>query len=233
MEDIKQYVINFVEGKVPPKEFIKNCESDSTIFNWIQSIVPLGKTCYKHTLVEEVLESESKNTRCIEEIVPYDIRIVWKNLVYNNLDKKYVGLGDILNIHGELTKLIKEVFPNEKIKEDKTIENKFNFLLVACPEYIGGIEVEENGILEKLIEELPSNLSKMNKMKLFKAEVRKLFHIEKNRYPRWLQEPDWPLSKSGKPMKFVGQEKKSNDRGYEYIFEDTDTEEIRRIEQFM
>ena len=33
--DIKQYVIDFIEGRVDADEFIKACQTDPTIFDWI------------------------------------------------------------------------------------------------------------------------------------------------------------------------------------------------------
>lgn len=66
---------------------------------------------------------------------------------------------------------------------------------------------------------------------------KKEFHIEGMKYPRWIQGGEWPVSKSGKPVRFIEQKRK---KGKEYstmlytqfFFEDVETGEIRVIDQF-
>ena len=118
---------------------------------------------------------------------------------------------------------------------DETLSKKFDFMLDACPEYIGGEEVDE--ILENLLESLPEELSKAKKVKLYKERVKAMFHIEKNKYPRWVQSAEWPLGQNNKPMKFVEQKRKKG-KSYEMMmytefwFEDVETGEKRAVEQF-
>ena len=57
-------------------------------------------------------------------------------------------------------------------------------------------------------------------------------YIEKCKYPRWIQSPEWPISKSGKPMKFVKQITDKNTQITKFIFEDIDTKQETTIEQF-
>lgn len=52
--------------------------------------------------------------------------------------------------------------------------------------------------------------------------VRKSFHIEGRKYPRWAQDSDWPFSESGKPMKYIRQWNKSSEE-IKLLFEDVDT----------
>ena len=64
-----------------------------------------------------------------------------------------------------------------------------------------------------------------------------MFHIEKNKYPRWVQSAEWPLGQNNKPMKFVEQKRKKG-KSYEMMmytefwFEDVETGEKRAVEQF-
>ena len=57
------------------------------------------------------------------------------------------------------------------------------------------------------------------------------------KYPRWVQEAEWPIVPSGKPMRFLEQ-KKAKGKAYaetmltHYVFEDVDTGEQRVIDQF-
>ena len=218
--DCKQYVLDFVEGRVKPEEFIETCEKNDEVFDWIQKVIPKQKTFYKLYMKNDLLEQDE---------APYDIRCVWKQLLYEFGSRK--DLGGYLNIHCEMTRIYQESFPNEIIHPDKTIEEKFDFFLDACPEYIGSDAPEMEELLERLYRELPENLSKTGKIKLFKQNLKSLFHVEGHKYPRWLQEPEWPLSATGKPMRFTGQ-KKINDDMNVYWFEDVDTKEKKKIIQF-
>lgn len=218
--ECKQYVLDFVEGRVKPEEFIETCEKSDEVFDWIQKVVPKQKMFYKKIIINGQIERKE---------FPYDIRCVWQDFLYEA--KGHTMLGRLLNLHSEMTKLYKESFPNERINPDKTIEEKFNFFLEACPEYIGSDAPEMEILLEGLYKELPENLSKTGKIKLFKQNLKSLFHVEGHKYPRWLQEPEWPLSATGKPMRFTGQKKINEDMNV-YWFEDVDTKEKKKIIQF-
>ena len=70
-----------------------------------------------------------------------------------------------------------------------------------------------------------------------KELIKKEFHIVGTKYPRWVQGGEWPVSKSGKPMRFVEQKRKKGKEYQDvlytiYVFEDLDTLEKRIIEQF-
>ena len=77
---------------------------------------------------------------------------------------------------------------------------------------------------------IPTDLSDAQRIKWFKQRVKDLFHIQGNKYPRWLNDPEWPMS-GKKPMRFVSQKHDKN-YIYEYVFEDVDTGKIRVIKQF-
>ena len=64
-----------------------------------------------------------------------------------------------------------------------------------------------------------------------------MFHIDGKNYPRWINEPEWPVSSSGIPLRFVDQKKKKGIEYdtmlyTEYYFEDVDTGEKRVVSQF-
>ena len=67
--------------------------------------------------------------------------------------------------------------------------------------------------------------------------MKELFPVTGKRFPRWVQEAEWPIAPSGKPMRFVEQKR---GKGPEYdmtvythfVFEDVDTGEIRVVDQF-
>ena len=47
-------------------------------------------------------------------------------------------------------------------------------------------------------EEIPAELSKAKRVKLYKEKVKSLFPMVSKKYPRWVQEAEWPISSTGK-----------------------------------
>ena len=220
MENVKNYVIDFIEGRVDADEFIKTCQTDPTIFDWIQSIVP------KDEIYEQVIiVTEPKYEEICKE-VPYDIRLVFKEYV---LEDRGSYLSKKMNFHAEISRLVTEAFPREDIEEDESLSELFDFLLDACPEYLLSVDIEGSGILEQLMEEFPETMPKTKRIKAFKEKLKTMFYIEGNKFPRWIQESEWPLSKTGKPTKFLRQ--KSKGEVSYYYFLDMDTGEEIEIMQ--
>lgn len=230
--DTKKYVIDFIEGNVDPKEFIKNCYENNVIFDWIQSIVPENKTCYHNIWVTD----KWGDRHIKQEIVPYDIRLIVAQSMRHSgciSDEPSFPMYShrmIRVFHSVVSSCVKKLLPDDNIVVSMKLQNEFVFLLEACPHYIGGIEVDDSEILEDLMASIPENLSESGRKKWFKTRVRELFHIGGNKYPRWLQEAEWPMS-NGKPMRFVSQSRDKN-YIYKYVFEDVDTGEIKIVEQF-
>ena len=162
---------------------------------------------------------------------PYDVRRMAERL------KTTTRLGYQLNLQGWLYWLMEQLFPEEIFVRDNTLSEKHSFLLNACPEYIGGVEVEEAGIIEDILDSVPEALPKTKRIKEVKSRIKEAFHVSGIVYPRWVQEAEWPVSPSGKPMRFVKQKRKKG-KEYEnmlytlFYFEDVDTGEERIVEQF-
>lgn len=55
------------------------------------------------------------------------------------------------------------------------------------------------------------------------------FHIKDRKFPRWVQEADWPMGKNS-PMEYLGQRK--DGELVALRFRDVDTGEERIVEQF-
>ncbi|MBE6653802.1 MAG: hypothetical protein E7610_10390 [Ruminococcaceae bacterium] len=162
---------------------------------------------------------------------PYDVRRMAER------QKTTTRLGYQLNLQGWLYWLMEQLFPEEIFVRDNTLSEKHSFLLDACPEYIGGVEVEEAGIIEDILDSVPETLPKTKRIKEVKSRIKEAFHVSGIIYPRWVQEAEWPVSPSGKPMRFVKQKRKKG-KEYEnmlytlFYFEDVDTGEERIVEQF-
>lgn len=83
---------------------------------------------------------------------------------------------------------------------------------------------DEYGIFDKIIEEVPKDLSKAKRIAYGKNRLKELFKYDKT-YPRWVQAPEWPIV-NGKPLVFSHQSKgKKDDERVYYYFYDPDTKE--------
>ena len=47
MADYKEKIIAYIEGKISPEEFFSYIEANPALVDWLQSIVPEGKTTEK------------------------------------------------------------------------------------------------------------------------------------------------------------------------------------------
>ena len=228
MDTIKSYLLDFVEGRVSVPQFILYCEEHPEVLDWLTSVGSAG--FQTHIIHKEIDDNGYCTLRT--EAIPFDAKMELYNIQNNSFSST---LSKHLDIHDLFSRVLLKAFPDEQIVVDSTLSDTHCFMLDACPEYIGGPEAEM--LLEKLLNDLPKELSKSKQIKHFKDQIRELFHIEKNKYPRWIQGADWPISPSGKPMRFVEQKRKKG-KEYEtmlytlYVFEDVDTGEQRTIEQF-
>lgn len=312
----KKNIVDFIEGRMPPAEFVAWFESTPEALDWLQSLIPEGMTmddlvevtmdyflkklpvheyeaimaAYRTFCEAEGTPIEAQIPKALEvvrllsavdpqsvqfdsiipllltnydavlrspmnykpdyvvymvggvrelftriyqtvEIFPYDVRRMAER------DKTPDRLGYQLNLQGWLYRLMGLLFPDETLIRDKTLSEKHSFMLDACPEYIGGVEVEDAGIIEDILDSVPETLSKSKRIKEVRSRIKEAFHISGIIYPRWVQEAEWPVSASGKPLRFVKQKRKKG-KEYEnmlytlFYFEDVDTGEERVVEQF-
>ena len=222
---INSTVLDFIEGRIAPKDFIVICYENHEIFDWLQSIVSKRKKCYKNIIVK-IPDSNGNYLELVrQEEVSYDIRLVVKQFFENDSDM----LGNYLNLHDEVSNLVKESFPKEKINISNKIAEQYIFMLDSCPTYIGGNEVFQSGILEKLYESIPNDLSKKQKINWYRSQVLELFHVDSGHYPKWIQHAEWPMN-NNRPMRFLSQEKNYGE-GIDFIFEDVETGEKRIVFQ--
>ena len=90
--------------------------------------------------------------------------------------------------------------------------------------------MEESGIIDRIIAEVPENMPKTKRKKLVKDKIKEAFHVTGRSYPRWIQSPEWPMS-GGVPMKFVGTVIKCGGEVYEHHFADVETGERCTVEE--
>lgn len=70
---------------------------------------------------------------------------------------------------------------------------------------------------------------KSERNKKAKEEIRKLFHVEDKKRPKWIQGAAWPMGKKS-PMKYV--DKKRIGERVDYYFIDVDTNKERIVQQW-
>ena len=212
----KKFWIDFVEGRVSVDEMLNKIKVNKKLIDWFDGIVSSDK---KMSIVKEVVGNGYKDFKI--ETVKFNL----EGYLQEGLNLKDTTLAKHLNIFSTIAEILVKAFPNDNIQIDQTLNKKFNFMLGACPDYIGGIEADE--LVCKLYNE-KQNISK----KQFKEEIKKLFHLEKCKYPRWMQSPEWPISQNGKPMKFIKQSTDKETQITKYTFEDVDTKKEIIVEQF-
>ena len=78
---------------------------------------------------------------------------------------------------------------------------RYLFFYSMVPEWAGPIEWGE---LEKILNQVPENLSEEEKCKWGKEKIQSLFLYEQHP-PEWVQNPEWP-KESGEYMLFISQE---------------------------
>lgn len=226
MKDIKSYLIDFVEGRVSVPEFIEHCESHPELLDYLTSVAdPETQSCNGHYEIDE----NGRYKFIVDQ--PYNAKATIEFLL--NLNDPDT-LGKYLNIHDHIARVLTATFPEEPIKVDQTLRDKFRFMISACPGYIGGTEVDH--LIEEQLELLPEGLSKAERTKLFKERMKEIFHIEGRKFPYWVQSPDWPMGSNGKPMRFVKQIRAKGKLAIvsftTYYFVDVETGEQRIVEQF-
>ncbi len=189
------------------------------------------KPSYVQHMTESVKAFFEKSFDTLQK-VPYNVKVM-----YSRCGAHSNAIWTCVNIQSWLYHLMTEIYPDEGIEKEKSLYEKASFLRDVCPECVEGHEIDEAGIIERIVEQVPEALPKGKRKKMIKELIKQEFHLEGTKYPRWVQGGEWPVSKSGKPMRFVEQKRKKG-KGYEnmlytiYTFEDVDTGEIRTIDQF-
>ena len=219
MENIKQFTVDYLEGRIEPHLYSEALRNDPSVLDWLQSIVPEGKIGY----FEKVVRPDgSWYQRTGPYSIHHAIKAVWS-------DPGHSRLGRELNTFSVISRFMSEAFPELELNLDTTLSEKYHFILNACPEYLCSVEIENAGILEKLMEEFPDTMPKSKRVKAFRDKLKQMFYVEGQKYPRWIQQSEWPLSKTGNPTKFLRQ--KSKGEVSFYYFLDVDTGEEIEIMQ--
>ncbi len=207
MENAKNIVFDFIAGNISPGEFIQKLNTTNDIYNYLQSIIREKALCLAGF-----------------EDSPYDVRVVLGWIMADDNCSRYFTY---LNLHHEISRLLREAYPEKTFEISTSIEDRYNFYLLSIPDYIKGVEVTH--FIDDIIDSFPSDMKKGERVKRCTEELKKAFHIEGRKFPRWLRGAEWPMGSGGVPMRFVKQERIEG--GCRYIFIDIKNDEKRIIEQ--
>jgi len=107
--------------------------------------------------------------------------------------------------------------------------DKARFLLEIQPSWL---DIPEDYLQDEVLSKMPDKLSRPQQIKWCKSRIKELFQYDKVP-PRWWQNPEWPINDTGKPLKFMYQNKSSKeDSRFLFHFSDPDSNIETIVEQF-
>ncbi len=190
-----EIIVDYVEGKLNICDFREEFLNNHKLKRLLENKVVIA--CYKnydYNLFDYLYRQLNPQTNNWNNI--YSRYVLWFNLrtflSYNNIPF------------------------NEYTKYDED----YAFLLEIQPCWLD--ITDDQGIFDKIIAEVPKDLSKTKRIQWGKNKLKELFKYDKT-YPRWIQDPEWPIV-DGKPLVFAHQQKagKDDERTY-YCFYDPET----------
>ena len=188
-------VFDFLAGRIPVEDFKKEWYSDEKLRNWINNLVdlnaPLDPMWEKYPYQGYRAAIHSHYGGSVEEFIRYSDEAEKKCK-----SKPITRIGWAFNA---IASVVIIAYPNAEITQIYSDEVDLYYDL--CGDVYGGAEVDE--IIERIVSKYPRSLGKTKRRKMAKQEIKHVFHI-KNRYPRWIQEPDWPMGVNS-PMIFISQ----------------------------
>lgn len=207
-----QRIIDFVSGKLTYAEFESIFTNDPSIWDTAQSL-----------LTPEILNDETH---------PFWNRSNRSRLESNNYSVQYACLsfgfdavGRVVT-HRMLGELVSYRYPDVVLREPPgfsadDLREKLGM------DYLGGPEVDDR--IDEILRGRSEDVSVTKFLNTAKQELRTLFHLAPRKYPRWIQEPEWPMGVNS-PMIFVSQRKTGE--LVEFVFQDADTGEQKTVKQF-
>lgn len=227
MDDKKQFWIDFVEGRISVPKMLRRVKMEPALLEWLTSVAPSGATTYVPKEAAAVMEGKGGASSH-----PFDAALQLQVDIHDGRGGDTL-LSRYMMIHENVSRVLTEAFPEEDIRMDVSLQDRYCFMLENCPRYIGGHEVDH--ILEEELEKIPLNLTGWQKGHHYLKRLRERFHVQL-KHPEWVDGPQWPAGADGEPMRFLRQRRRV---GMEfagtcctrYYFEDVQTGEVRVIQQ--
>lgn len=218
-------VFDFLKGDVEFKEFKKKWDESQEIREWVENLVDLKSELNSDW---RNLPRFQNNPFLFGELIAIHKHYGGSVLKYIEVSLNQKGLSKASYEHslfGPIALVVPLVYPDTEITS--YYSDEANYYSNATSDYIGGPEVDD--YLYKLLGGFPPSLGKTKRLKEAKKAINEAFHIEKGKYPFWIQFPDWPMGKFN-PMKYIS--RKHDGDLFLYTFQDVDTGEVRVVEQF-
>lgn len=216
-----QIVLDYVTGKIGRDEFKEVWYSNPEIGIWLDSLIDLKNApreewnAAPYSSIRHAIHKHYGGSvlKFIEASDAFDGS--------HSYNPKWL---DILWHFRAIASIVVIAFPD--VIPTSFYDDEALFYQNATGEYIGGPEVE--AYIDGVLTAFPNTMAKARRIKEAKRSLRNHFHISGNQYPHWCQEPEWPMGESS-PMIFVSQ--KRCGESVTFTFQDSDTGEIRKVEQ--
>lgn len=216
-----QIVLDYVSGKVGAEEFKKAWYSDPDIGKWLDSLIDLQNAPREewdsapYSYIRHAVHKHYGGSvlKFIETSDSFDGANAYK--------PKWL---DILWHFRAIAAIIVIAFPD--IVPTSFYDEEALFYQNVVGASIGGPEVE--GYIDDVLAAFPNTMAKTKRLKAAKTSLRNHFPSSSHQYPRWCQEPEWPMGESS-PMMFVSQS--SCGESVTFTFRDMDTGTIRQVKQ--
>lgn len=207
-----QRIVDFVSGKLTYVQFEELFTADPTVWDVAQTL-----------LTPEIMNNNnhpfwSKSNRSRLECNNYSVQ-------YACLSFGYDLVGRVIT-HRLLGELVSYQYPDIVLRDPPDVSTDDLREKIGM-DYLGGSEVDS--LVDKLVQSKDDTISATKFIQEAKQQLRVLFHLVPRKYPRWIQEPDWPMGKHS-PMKYVDQKKRGE--LVEYFFQDVDTDEMKVVKQY-
>lgn len=207
-----QRIIDFVSGKLTYSQFEALFTEDPSLWELAQSL-----------LTQEILTDDhhpfwTRSNRSRLESNNYCVQYACLSFGYDAVGKVVTHrlLGDLVRCHNPEVVLRD---PPEMSLDD--LREKLGM------DYLGGAEVDH--LIDEILSKKGEDISVSRFITAAKKELKDLFHLTPRKYPRWVQEPEWPMGENS-PMMFCSQ--KQEGELVLYTFQDADTQRIRVMEQY-
>ena len=216
-----QIVLDYISGKVNADVFKEAWYSNDDIKTWIDHLIDLKSApkpewaslpyhehrmaIHKHYGGSPVKYIESSEAFALE----HPNRPKWLDIGWH---------------FNTIAAVVVVAYP--ELKPTKHYADEQAFYLASIGSYIGGQEVE--AAIFDLLRQFPSTMGKKRRQTEAKKAIKRFFHVEGFTFPRWVQEPEWPMGKKS-PMQFVSQKRVGE--CVQFRFRDVDTGDMRTIEQ--
>lgn len=197
-----QLLKGFVEGAISIKEFQRIYESDLELQKYLNDNLPSSIRNYAGIRM---------SNGDINEVLK---RFRWGTAFADSSIQDYIGKW----LQGNGISFTPTSVYNER----------FERLLEIMPDYIEGVQAE--ALVEKIMQSIPSELSKTKQNQLIKEKIKEAFHLHNGKRPHWVQGSDWPFSETGKPLKYIS--RKTVGDFTVFLFQDVDTGDITEVKEY-